>query len=220
MSSAARPVIFDLDGTLIDSLDDIRGALLATLREPAGGDPDRDVVRGWVGGGARELIAHALAARGVTDDDVVDQRLAEFRIRYREAPVVHSRIYDGVAAVLDALVAAGRPLAVLSNKPHDLTVMIGARLLSRWPFVAIGGHHPGGPLKPDPAAATPILAALARPATACTMVGDSEVDLAFAHACGMRAVAVSWGFRPREALIAAAPEALLDAPAALLDALA
>jgi phosphoglycolate phosphatase len=217
-------VIFDLDGTLVDSLDDIRGALVATTRPEGFADPDRETVRDWVGGGARELIAFAYEAhhgRALADDDHahVDRLLADFRVRYREVPILHSKLYDGIAAVLDALVAAGRPIAVLSNKPHDLTQMIGGELLAPWPFVTINGHHPGGPLKPDRAACAPVLAALGAPASACTYVGDSDLDVAFARACGMRAVSVSWGFRARAELHELAPDALVDRPDALLGAL-
>lgn len=220
-------MIFDLDGTLLDSLDDIRDALVATLGVAGDAAPDRDTVRRWIGGGARELVAHALAARAsaapvpaAAAEAEIDATLAAFRDRYHAAPVVHSRLYDGVAEVLDALVAAGRPLAVLTNKPHALTQEIAAIVLARWPWRAIVGQRPGGPLKPDPAAAAPVLDALGVAPAACVMVGDSDIDVHAARAVGMRAVAVSWGFRPRAELVASTPDALVDAPHELLAALA
>ncbi len=207
-------VIFDLDGTLVDSLDDIALALGRALADAGLPPPPRPRVRAWVGDGARSLVARALAGRAD-----VDAVLARFRDHYRAHPVVHTRVYDGVAAVLDAVVAAGRRLAILSNKPDDLTRTVADALLAAWPFAVVRGHRPDHPLKPDPAAALAVAAELGVAPARCTFVGDSEVDVATGRAAGMRTAAVSWGLRDRAVLAAAGPDHLVDAPAELLAAL-
>lgn len=202
-----RAIIFDLDGTLVDSIDDIADALIAALGEHGYATPDRALVRTWVGGGARALVAHAVSA------DKVDDVVPTFLACYARRPVVHTRLYDGLAPVLDAL-AAKATLAVLSNKPHALTQAIGAQLLARWPFARIDGARDGVPMKPAPDGALAIAAALG--ATDCVVVGDAVSDLACARAAGMMDVAVSWGYRPRAELAAAAPKVLADSPSDLL----
>jgi phosphoglycolate phosphatase len=206
---SVRAIVFDLDGTLVDSLDDIACALDAALDEHHLPRADRDAVRGWIGGGARNLIAHATPA------DQVEAVLAAFRLHYAAAPVTHTRIYDGLAPVLDRLAESRRVLAVLSNKPHDLTVRIAEEILARWPFAVIAGHRRGVPLKPDPEAALIVAAELGVPPEACALVGDAATDIDTARGAGMMAVAVTWGYRPRAELIASHPALLVDDPAEL-----
>ena len=204
-----RAALFDLDGTLIDSLDDLAGALAAALVNHELPVPTREVVKTWIGGGARVLVAHAVAPA------LVEPVLARFRVHYRAAPVVHTHVYAGLGPVLDALAAAGTRLAVLTNKPHDLAVTICERLLAPWPFAPVVGARDGVPLKPDPTAALAIARELQVAPDACAFIGDSAIDLKTAHAAGMMAVAVSWGFRPRAELEVARPALLADDPAQL-----
>ena len=205
----ARGLIFDLDGTLVDSLDDIAAHLNGALADRGLPERTRDEVRAWVGHGAEQLIVRAVPAA-----DEVAPVLAQFLERYRERPVIATRVYDGLGAVLD-VIGPGRALAVLSNKPHDLTVAIADALLARWRFAVIAGRRPDRPRKPDPGAALGVAAELGLAPAACVVIGDSEVDVATARAAGMRAVAVSWGLRARDALVAAAPDFLVETPAAL-----
>lgn len=205
----ARAVVFDLDGTLVDSLDDIASALVAALADHGLPAPARADVRDWIGGGARSLVAHAAPAARV------DAVLARFGVHYAAAPVVHTRLYDGIAPVLDRLAARGDRLAVLSNKPHALVVEICERLVARWPFAAILGARDGAPLKPDPAVALELARTLGVAPGACWFVGDSAIDIATARAAGMIAVGVTWGFRPRAELVAAGAAAIVDTPGEL-----
>jgi hypothetical protein len=133
-----QAVIFDLDGTLVDSLDDIASALGGAMGDAGLPAPPALTVRAWIGDGARNLVVRAVEGRAD-----VDAVLAAFRERYRAAPVVKTQLYGGVAAALDALAAPGRSFAILSNKPHDLTQVIADRLLSAWPFAAVFGQRTG-----------------------------------------------------------------------------
>lgn len=209
-----RAVLFDLDGTLVDSLADIASALSKALADSGLAQPSLDTVRTWIGGGARNLVAHAIDAARLAPD-MVDVVLARFRAHYTAAPIVETRLYAGLAPILDELVVAGLRLAVLTNKPHDLAVRICGPLLAPWPFDLILGQRPGIALKPDPGAALQIAADLGVPPADCAFVGDSAVDLETARAAGMRGLGVSWGFRPRAELEACTPWLLIDEPAGL-----
>jgi phosphoglycolate phosphatase len=204
-----RAVLFDLDGTLVDSLEDIACALDLALDDHGVTRPSRELVRTWIGGGARNLVVHAVG------EDRADAVLARFRAHYDAAPVVHTRLYAGLDAVLDRLVASHKQLAILSNKPHSLTVRIAEVLLARWPFAVVEGARPGVPLKPSPEPALAIARTLGVPPADCAFVGDSAIDLLTAQAAGMVPVAVSWGFRPRVELVTASPALLADTPADL-----
>lgn len=208
-----RAAIFDLDGTLVDSLDDITDALALATADAGLPVPSRDAVRGWIGGGARNLVAQAVPA------DRVDEVLAGFRRHYDAAPVARTQLFPGIADALDALAARGDRLAILSNKPHVLTVEIARRLLARWPFEAVVGARDGVAPKPDPTSALALAGELGLAPSACALIGDAATDVATARAAGMRAVAVTWGFRPRHELAAAGAQSVIDHPDELTAAL-
>lgn len=205
----ARAVIFDLDGTLVDSLDDIANALDLALDDHGITRPSRELVRAWIGGGARNLIVHAVG------EERADTVLARFRVHYAAAPVVHTRLYDGLADVLDRFVDRGLLLAVLSNKPDALTKRIAEVVLAGWPFSPVFGQRAHVALKPSPDAAFEVAEALAVAPEDCAFVGDSAIDILTAQAARMIPVGVSWGFRPRGELAAAKPALLADRPGEL-----
>ena len=202
----ARAVIFDLAGTLVDSIADIAHHLNDALAERGLPTHDLPSVTTWVGEGARHLVECAAPA------PLVDEVLAAFRARYTAHPVIHTHVYAGIDAALDAI-APGRALCVLSNKPHALTVQVCKTLLGRWPFVVFEGERSGRPPKPDPAGAYEILRGLAITPSDAVMVGDSEIDVVTAKNAGMRSIAVSWGMRPVSLLQAA--DALVETPSQL-----
>ena len=205
-----RAAIFDLDGTLVDSLDDIATALGAALAAHGIPAPELAAVRAMVGDGARVLVERAVAGRAE-----VAPVLATFRDAYRARPIGTTRPYPGVTAALDALAEAGLTFAIASNKPHDLTRHLAEALFAPWPFIVIYGARPELPLKPDPTIALCCADELGVAPARCAFIGDTAIDMACARAAGMRAIGVSWGFRPRAELEAATPHAVIDAPAAL-----
>jgi len=209
MLAAARALVFDLDGTLVDSLDDIMLHLNAALAEKGLSTRTRAEVGEWVGYGAEQLVV-----RAVPHPEMVADMLARFRAHYRARPVVHTHVYAQLGAVLDRI-SVGRKLAVLSNKPHDLTVEVCDALLRRWPFAVIAGQRAGKPHKPDPAALLDVCSELALAPEECVMIGDSEVDIGTARAAGVPCVAVSWGLRSLDIIEAARPDHLVGTPVEL-----
>lgn len=186
-----RGVIFDLDGTLVDSLDDITAALARAFGELGLEALDRAAVERHVGHGARMLVRGALGDRAHLEEEALER----FRAAYDDALVVHTRAFEGVHALLDALAARSTPTAVLSNKPHPMTRRVVEALFGHHPFVEVLGQRPSVRRKPDPAAALELAERLALPPAEILFVGDSRVDLRTAHAAGMVAVGVRWGMR-------------------------
>lgn len=201
-------VIFDLDGTLVDSLDDLAAALNHVLEARGMPTHGREAIESFVGDGARMLVRRAIGAGA--DEDAL---LAAFRARYLEHLTVHTRAFDGVDALLDALAERDVAMAVLSNKPHDMTVRVVAEVLGSDRFVRVLGQRDGVPRKPDPAAALELVAILPAPTV---FVGDTPVDVQTALAAGLRPIGVGWGMRDPELLREAGAEVILERPADLL----
>ncbi len=203
-------VLFDLDGTLLNTLEDLTAAVNHTLR--AYGYPAReaDEVRAFVGNGVRKLIERVLP--GGAGDPNMEPALAAFKQYYTEHCDVQTRPYDGVLEAMAALREAGLRLAIVSNKNDE-----AVRALSRIYFgslvnAAVGGRD-GVPRKPAPQMPQLALEALGAAPERTLFVGDSDVDMATAQGAGMDCMLVSWGFRDGEALAALAPRYLVSDPA-------
>jgi phosphoglycolate phosphatase len=209
MQKRISGLVFDLDGTLVDSLDDIVLHLNAALAERDLPPRSRVEISEWVGYGADHLVV-----RAVPHPEMVADTLLRFREHYAARPVVHTHVFEDLVAVLDEI-AKGRKLAVLSNKPHDLTVRVCEQLLGRWPFAVIAGQRSGKAHKPDPAALLEVAAELAIDPKECVMIGDSEVDVATGRAANVSTIAVSWGLRAVDILAAAGPDHLVHSPSEL-----
>ena len=216
---------FDLDGTLVDSVDDIAAALNLALAERGRAPLPVAVVRGFVGRGAHNLVVQAVAATRRDDharsdsanDAVVDDVLARFRGHYERDLAVHTRPFDGVLDALDALRGAGVTVGVATNKPGVFARPLVERLLPGRCTAVLGPDDVDGALKPDPT----ILRALGRACGAdddgvACYVGDSAVDVDCARAAGIPVVGVTWGLRPDEVRTA---DVVVDAPADLAAAL-
>lgn len=207
-------LIFDLDGTLIDTLDDIADALNRALAARELPVHERASVRRMVGGGAAQLVRNALPAHA---RKLAAALFEDFRRDYLANLIVRSAPYPGITALLAALAARGVPLSVLSNKPHEPTQRLIATLFPDVRFVEVVGERPGRPRKPDPAVALELAARMQLAPARCGLVGDSSADIGAARAAGMRAFAVTWGFRDAEELRAEGAHVLIDRAQQLLD---
>ena len=207
-----KAVLFDMDGTLLDTLADMAAAVNHILS--VHGYPLRTVeeVRAFVGNGARKLMERALPP-DVTGD-AFEALLEEYRQWYEAHACVKTAPYPGVPAVLAALHRAGVRCAVVSNKPDGATHELAARF---FPGLPAFGQQDGIPAKPAPDMVYHALAELGVEASAAAYVGDSEVDVALARNAGLPLVAVSWGFRGREALEEAGAALVVDDAATLLE---
>ncbi len=191
-----RAVIFDLDGTLVDSLRDIADAMDHVLDELELPRRTRDEYERFVGEGARLLVRRSLGDRA----DLEDEALAAFRARYATRMLVHTKPYPGVEAMLASLGQRGVPTAVLSNKPHDATRKIVAALFPAHRFVDVLGHREDAPRKPDPTSAFELARAMGVAPSEVCFVGDTATDVETALGAGMIPIAVLWGMRTREEL--------------------
>jgi phosphoglycolate phosphatase len=211
-------LIFDLDGTLVDSLPDLAAALATTLRESGVPALSRAAVRGMIGDGTPALVARALAARGLPAA-LLDERLARFMALYEAAPVARSRPYPGVPQTLAALRGDGRRLAVCTNKPRLAALAVLRGLALDGFFAAVVGGDTLAVKKPDPAPLLAAIAALgARPGDA-VMIGDNEHDVATAKAACVPVILMRYGYH-RVPLDTLAADIQIDAFAQLPDALA
>ena len=203
-------LVFDLDGTLVDSSRDLASATNAALQRVAPGAPTipLEVVIGFVGEGARLLVERALRHAGV--DRPLDEVLPVFFECYGERLLDTTRPYDGVSAALDRV--ARHRLAVLTNKPglFSRRILDGLGLSSRFARVWGAGDVPAR--KPDPAGLLLLLDELAGRPETTWMIGDSAIDVRTARAAGVRSAGVIWGLDP-EGVRAAAPDRLLQRPA-------
>jgi phosphoglycolate phosphatase len=190
-----RAAVFDLDGTLIDSVPDIAAALNRCLVAEGRALLTDDGVAKLVGGGARELVARALGA--ATLDADVDRVHADFLAYYDAEPVTRTRLYPGARELLFELRDTGLPLAICTNKPQHLTDLILARLDLAAYFSVIWGAAPGLPLKPDAACLRNVCTSLGTQPAETVMVGDSHTDVEAARAAGCPSILVAHGYEQR-----------------------
>jgi phosphoglycolate phosphatase len=208
-------VLFDLDGTLLDTLADLAAAGNSVLA--ANGFPEHplDAYRYFVGRGVMMLLRGALPAEQCRDD-VLARCAVQFREAYARNWNVQTRPYAGVPELLRELVQRRVPMAVLSNKPDYFTKLMIAEYFPTVRFAAVIGERQGVPRKPDPTSALEIAQLFAVPPAQVLYLGDTAVDMQTAHAAGMPPVGVLWGFRPRSELEAHGAQRLIAHPLELL----
>ncbi len=208
-------VLFDLDGTLLNTLRDIGGACNRVLVERGHPPHPIEAYRYLVGDGARVLWQRALP-EGQCDDAMVDACLSDYIDEYARGWNVHTQPYEGIGDMLDALVERGVKLAVLSNKPHPFTVQCVDTFLARWQFHAVRGQSETFPRKPDPASALDVAKQLGTTPDRILYVGDTGTDMRTATGAGMYAVGVLWGFRERDELVRNGAKRIIAHPGEIL----
>lgn len=206
-------VLFDMDGTLIDSLGDIAASLDHVLAEAGLPTHPLAAYRTMVGDGASELVRRALPHDRL---HLHDELLARYKARYRTHLIVETRPFDGIEGALAELERHDVPKAVLTNKPHAPAVEIVERLLGRYRWAAIEGQKDGVPHKPDPTMALGIARAIGVDPERCFFVGDTDTDMKTACNAGMIAIGCAWGLRGREELLANGARVVIEHPRELL----
>jgi phosphoglycolate phosphatase len=218
-------LIFDLDGTLADSIGDIGEATNRVLADHGLPGHTAEAYKQFVGEGAEVLVRRAFTAsaggdwRVATDGPfpaAVPDLVEAYRLAYDAVGHRHSRPYPEIDAMLDGVVARGRRLAVLSNKRDDFTKQLIQAQFGRWPFVDVRGEREGVPRKPDPIAAIELALVLNALPERIGFVGDTPIDMRTARNASMVPIGVTWGFRTEQELRDAGAKVLLHRPLELL----
>ena len=192
-------VLFDLDGTLLNTIGDIAGAMNYALEKQGYPTHPDDAYYDMVGWGLDELCRRALP-EGEGKEELIRELESDWKAYYHDHPADRTEPYEGVEELITALVEANIALGVLSNKPDELARKAVEKLLPNRYFAVVRGQSEEFPHKPDPSSLLNILEEIqVEPARAC-LVGDSEIDMETARNAGVGAVAVSWGFRSLEIL--------------------
>ncbi len=210
-----KAVIFDLDGTLLDTLEDLASAVNRVLERNGFPTHDMNAYRYMVGDGAVVLMRRALPDERRNDVTILDCVRA-FREEYGRGWKIQTRPYDGVTELLDALAAHGVKMAVLSNKPDDFTRRCVTEYLSQWTFDLVLGQRDTVPLKPDPSGAMEISRFLNILPSQFVYLGDTAIDMKTAVAAGMYPVGALWGFRSGQELLENGARLLIKRPPELL----
>ena len=206
-----RAIIFDLDGTLADTLEDLADVTNAVLADYGFPGHAVEAYRDMVGWGLTNLIERALP-EGRGSDETVKALAAELLRRYTREPVIKTRPYSGISEMLDELERGGIPVSVLTNKADPVARRVVELILPGKRFSVVRGAVDGTPKKPDPRSALEIAETMGVPPEKILFIGDSTVDMHTARGAGMIPVGVSWGFRPPEELLREGAELIVEEP--------
>lgn len=213
-----RLVIFDLDGTLLDTVEDLGRAVNYVLEQRGLPQHTMDEYRYFVGNGVRLLVERALTASLGAHPDAtqVESVLTDFLAYYMEHKSDHTKPYPGIGEVINSLTSRGIKVAVASNKFIDGTRGLVARFFPSVNFASVLGQREGVPVKPDPQIVYDILAEASVKAADALYVGDTNIDMRTAAAAGVESVGVEWGFRTKEELVLAGAVHMVSEPQEIL----
>ena len=209
-----RAAIFDMDGTLVDTLADLHDSVNEMLEHYKFPLRTLDEVRQFVGNGARKLMIRSLPADKI---DFVDEALDFYNGCYARNCLKKVKPYDGIPEFLAALEAKKIPLGVCTNKQHFAAVAIAEKILAPIKFSYVSGDEPGQPRKPDPTRALEGAKKFSVAAEEVAYFGDTAVDMETALNAGFLAVGVTWGFRPRSELVESGAKIIVDRPQEILE---
>lgn len=211
-------VIFDLDGTLVDSLGDLQSSVNAVMQSHGFPTADESAMKRMVGNGIRKLMERALP-EPMRTPETVDGCLREFSAHYGSHCLDRTRPYPGMGELPQSLRELGVRTAVVSNKADAMAKRIVGSLFPASAFDEVFGMREGVAPKPDPEALLQICGAWGIEPQRCVMVGDSDVDILTGKNAGMHTVGVTWGFRGREELSGSGADVIADSSDALSEAL-
>jgi phosphoglycolate phosphatase len=212
-----KAVLFDLDGTLLDTLQDLADSMNAVLERFGFPSHPLQDYKYFVGEGMASLVRRAVPESHRNREVTVAACLASMKEIYGGRWMDQTRPYPGIPQLLDQLSARKITLSVLSNKPNDFTQMMVKNLLPFWHFAHVFGERPDIPRKPDPFAALEICELSRISPEAFVYLGDTATDMITAKSAGMYAVGATWGFRPAEELTKSGASTLITKPTDLLD---
>jgi len=210
-----KAVIFDLDGTLLNTLEDLADSLNRVLRDKGFPTHPIEAFRYFVGNGAAMLVSRALPPEKRNDELMADC-LEAFRREYNSNWNVKTKPYNGVSELLDALTAKKIEMAVLTNKPQHFAKLCIQEFFSVWKFAVILGQRDGVPMKPDPVGPQEIARCLDIPPQEFLYLGDSDVDMKTAVQANMFPVGAMWGFRSERELRESGAVEIIGRPTELL----
>ncbi len=208
-------VIFDLDGTLLNTIDDIAICTNHVLAQYELPTHEVDAYKYFVGKGFDFLIDKAIPEG--TSTTLRNRVLEDFSAYYQEHKTDNTDLYPGITPALEALQARGIALAIASNKTHAAMPALVAHYFPTINFIAALGNKPGVPLKPDPTVVNNIITEVNVPLENMLYVGDTQVDMKTAEAAHLTSVGVLWGFRGKEELLEAGAQHIIENPMQLLD---
>lgn len=211
-----KACIFDLDGTLTDTLESLTYSVNKTLGEMDLPPITAKECESFVGNGARVLMECSLRAAGEENMDRLEEAMERYGRIFDANCTYHVTPYEGVEEMLRGLKEKGIRLGVLSNKPHRQTVKVVREIFGEDVFDFAQGQQEQVPRKPDPVGVLCLLEKMQAAREECLYVGDSEVDIQTGRNAGVRTISVTWGFRTREVLVAAGAGTIIDRPEELL----
>ncbi len=208
-------IIFDLDGTLLDTLQDLGDSCNAILQQ--NGYPTHPIVayKKFVGNGVQKLIERALPQEARTAETITIL-LAAFKTYYEQKAVSHTKPYTGIIPLLQELKSLGYLISVASNKYHEAVIPLMQQYFPDIQFDLVLGHRTGHPAKPDPAIVLDSLHTLGVNKENCFYVGDSSVDMDTANNASVTAIGVTWGFRDEDELKEHGAQYIIHSPQELL----
>ncbi|RHV08565.1 HAD family hydrolase [Firmicutes bacterium OM07-11] len=212
-----KACIFDLDGTLTNTLDSLVYSTNETLKEMKLSQISEEQCRIFVGNGARVLIEKALGSSGTENLDRIEEAMQIYGRIFDANCTYHVVPYEGITEMLESMKNRGLKLAVLSNKPHKQAVHVVETIFGKETFQWIQGQIDTVPRKPDPTAVLQIAEKLGATPEETLYIGDSEVDVATGKNAQMHTVGVTWGFRGKEVLEDAGPELIVNSPEEIMN---
>lgn len=207
-----QAAIFDLDGTLINSLEDLADSANAMLASYGFPKHPLDAYRYFVGNGSQKLIERCLPEQQASDPAFVEEALQRYKEIYAQHTEDQTRPYEGILPALRALKEQGIPLGICTNKHQSAADEIVSHMFPAGLFRAVAGDRPGVPRKPHPQKVLRMAGDFGVAPQRVAYFGDTSVDMDTAHHAGFYAVGVLWGFRPRDELVAHGAELLLASP--------